>query len=104
MGESTNPKSIRSADSHILRFERQLRRDPRRRGSFGLRSQFVDQPLQHQPLIGRRGAQLQVGASHEAQRPREFAAAFVASRLADQIVGGKRRHAKTLPQRLPDSA
>ena len=70
----------------------------------GLGGEFVNEALEDKALVGRRRAELEIGAGDKAQGAGEFAAALVAARLADEIVGGEGRHAEALPQRLPDGA
>src|SRR5262249_40921216 len=70
---------------------------------FSFRGEFEHQLFKNQSLAGWIGSQCRVGAGHQAQRARKLSAGFVAPRLADEIVGGKRRHTEALPQYLPNS-
>src|SRR5215469_9139259 len=69
---------------------------------FGLGGELEHELLKNQSLAGRIGAQGRVGAGHEAQGARKFAAGFVPARLTDEIIRGKRRDTEALPQHLPD--
>src|ERR1017187_4726981 len=85
-----------------LPLEGKLRRAEKGRHGLGFGSEIVDQQLKYQALIGRGRPQFNVGAGNQPQRSSEVASALVAASLANEIVGSKRRHAKSLPQSLPD--
>src|SRR6185437_12760874 len=70
----------------------------------GLGGEIVDKTLEDQALVGRGGAQLEVGAGDEAEVAREVAAVLVAAGLANEVIGREGRNAESLPKGLPDGA
>ena len=85
-------------------FEGELHARPEGWCGLGFACELVDELLKDNPLVGGRGAELRIGAGDEAEGAGELAAGFVASGLADQIIGGEGGHAEALPQGLPDGA
>ena len=70
----------------------------------GFGGEGEDEALEDEALVGRGGAEFEVGAGDEAEGAGEVAAGFVAAGLADEVFGGEGRHAEALPEDGPDGA
>src|SRR5207248_9982365 len=69
-----------------------------------LGSQIENELFELQALGGRIGAECQVRLGKQADGAGEFTLRLVAPRLPDDVFGGKRRHAESVPQGSPQGA